>query len=529
MAYQNIRTSFVNKNGVPYNLQYDVKTGNVQIIQQNAPAGTKPIYQDGKWNTSATTLGFSDSEKKQLHTEVIVAVQGAYKNVGGVSSGAILAQWASENFTNGSPGQSSVNPQNAVSGNVGGVGGRSTIAGGGTGTVGGASKTSATTGTQQTGTGGGGTSAVGAGGGVGSLFGFLQNPAEEYKNFAVNGSKFGVPNEKELFSGEMKYPIDMMTSQQDHFAISQFRYKPSKADAIFGGTASAVQTLTSGLQLGSNLSTIIGTVFLPMPNSIADSNNVSWGDDAMGNIAAALAAQTMGTLKESALTAFGGAALGSLAGVGGQKGAQAGLLIKNLDALIKSGAVGPELTTLLGTDFVSRLLKLQGMGVEPESILARGAGIIPNSNLELLFNAPTLRSFTFSYRLSPRSAEEAQKVRRIIRFFKQGMAVKKMSGKSGEASYFLGTPNVFKLEFRSGKTKSIDGVNKFKTCALTSFSCNYTPDGLWAAYDKGQPVSTTMQMSFNELEPIYDTDYQEGQIFGGRDDLSSVSANSVGY
>jgi hypothetical protein len=120
-------------------------------------------------------------------------------------------------------------------------------------------------------------------------------------------------------------------------------------------------------------------------------------------------------------------------------------------------------------------------------------------------------------------------VRKIIRFFKQGMAVKKMSGKSGQASFFLGTPNVFKLEFRTNRSNEIPGVNKFKTCALKSFSCNYTPDGFWAAYEKGQPVSTTMQLMFDELEPIYDTDYQDGNIFSGRGDLSNVSSNSIGY
>jgi hypothetical protein len=60
----------------------------------------------------------------------------------------------------------------------------------------------------------------------------------------------------------------------------------------------------------------------------------------------------------------------------------------------------------LGSELTSMLLKIEGLGVESESILARGAGIVPNSNLELLFNAPTLRSFTFNYRMSPRSARE---------------------------------------------------------------------------------------------------------------------------
>lgn len=84
------------------------------------------------------------------------------------------------------------------------------------------------------------------------------------------------------------------------------------------------------------------------------------------------------------------------------------------------------------------------------------------------------------------------------------------------------------MEYRNG-TKPIDGVNRFKTCALTSFSCNYTPDGIWVAYDAGQPVSTVFSMTFSELEPIYDTDYQENSFLTGENALSSVGSDSVGY
>lgn len=498
MAYQNIKTSFVTKNGVSYNLQYDLPTGAVQLIQQNAPAGTKPIYQDGKWNASATALGFTDAEKTQLHQQTIVSVQAAYNTAGGVNSGGKLAQWASKNFTTGTPGQTSVTPSNAASSTSGG----------------------------------------GSGGGLEQIGAFLQNPAEFYNNFAVNGSQFGVGNEK-IFAKPMKYPIDMMTKHQDHLTISQFRYKPSKADAIFGGTDAVREILTNtvnsdgtrkraGLQFGSNLfEKPIGIVFLPMPNSINDSNNVSWGTDEMGNIAAALTADTMAKLGPKLATAGLAGLTEMLTGIGGGNAAGFALQAQNIATLVTNGLISQELAGVLGGDFTSKILKRQGVEVSPESILARGAGIVPNSNMELLFNAPTLRAFNFSYRLSPRSSDEAKMVRKIIRFFKQGMAAKKLSGKAGESSFFLGTPNVFKLEYRSG-TQPMDAVNKIKTCALTSFSCNYTPDGLWAAYEKGQPVSTVFSMTFNELEPIYDTDYQE-DVFGGRTDLSSVSENSVGY
>ena len=119
--------------------------------------------------------------------------------------------------------------------------------------------------------------------------------------------------------------------------------------------------------------------------------------------------------------------------------------------------------------------------------------------------------------------------------FKQGMAAKKTNGKSGAAAYFLGTPDVFQLSYRTTNDSLIKGVNRIKTCALTGFAMNYAADGNWAAYDEGQPVSVIMNMSFKELEPIYDTDYQMN-IDASRltndnqlQDLYPISDEDVGY
>jgi hypothetical protein len=489
VAYTNVKTPLTTKNGVAYNLQYDTTTGDVQIIQQNAPAGTSPIYQNGQWNSSATTLGFSDAEKTQLHQETIAAVQAAYNSIGGVNSGAKLGQWAAQNFSTGTPGQTSVTPQNSVNGNQGG----------------------------------------GFGNNFGTLSSALLNPAESLKNVSVNGGSFGVPNERDLFSGSMKYPIDLMTDQQDNLAITMYSYKPPNQQSLFGGGERGGLTIVAnGLQRNSTLESKIGTVILPMPQSVSDNNAVSWGRDEMSNISAAVSADTMSNMISKGGVGAIGALAGGVLGAGFKTAAATALQSQNLFKLLTDGKVSPELAAFATADATSKMVKMQGYGVESESILARGAGIVPNSNLELLFSGPELRGFSFSYRVSPRSAEEAAMVRRIIRFFKQGMAPKKKTGQSGQSSFFLGTPNVFKLEYRSG-TKPIEGVNKFKTCALTAFSCNYTPEGIWAAYDSGQPVSIVFSMSFNELEPIYDTDYQEGNIFGGMNDLSSISSNSVGY
>ena len=187
---------------------------------------------------------------------------------------------------------------------------------------------------------------------------------------------------------------------------------------------------------------------------------------------------------------------------------------------------------------------MAGVEVSPEALLSRGIGVIPNSNMELLFNAPTLREFQYSWQMSPRDEDEAEQVKKIIRFFKQGMAAKTLASKAGDKTLFLGTPNVFQLEFKTQNNKLIEGVNKLKTCAVTGTSVNYAPGGSWAAYEEGQPVSTVLTIRVQELEPIYATDYQGGEkgtavvenrkrdpsdpenSFG---DLYSITDSEVGY
>lgn len=54
-----------------------------------------------------------------------------------------------------------------------------------------------------------------------------------------------------------------------------------------------------------------------------------------------------------------------------------------------------------------------------------------------------------------------------------------------------------------------------KECALQRFSVNYTPENNYATYEDGYMVSYEINMQFQELEPIYNDDYQ--------------SVNGIGY
>ena len=56
---------------------------------------------------------------------------------------------------------------------------------------------------------------------------------------------------------------------------------------------------------------------------------------------------------------------------------------------------------------------------------------------------------------------------------------------------------------------------------------NYTPEGAFASYEKGQPVSILLSLNFQELEPIYDTDYKVGE--GGNVEGERTSDTGEGY
>ena len=350
------------------------------------------------------------------------------------------------------------------------------------------------------------------------------------------------------------YPIDAdFGNTQDYIQINQFTYKPINQDVFFGGlTGNAGSTLLNGLQNTSPKEKYLGLVKLPMPNQLQDSNNVAWGQDQLNAITAAVAGAVFG-VSGKGLDLMGELITGERKLFGKPEDNQKlSLMGEARKILSKDGrdSAGAKIGSfidklknnsdaqLLGRSVLgSAILNVAQFGVSPETALARGAGVVPNSNMQLLFNAPTLREFTFNWRLTARSREEAIRVKNIIRFFKQGMAVKKNNkNKTGEGSFFLGTPNIFDIHFKTSKQNyeildRNDSVLRIKTCALTGVAVNYTPDGMWNAYEKGMPTSVLLSLRFGELEPIFDTDYEEDpfKINNKVTDQRSVPIDAIGY
>jgi len=221
----------------------------------------------------------------------------------------------------------------------------------------------------------------------------------------------------------------------------------------------------------------LGHIILPIPDGVTDQNKVDFGSGTLNPL------QVAGS--EFALNFL-------LKGIG-----EAG---KTAADVFKQTATDKNIQTALAT-----LLTSTGLGVENDQLLARTKGNIVNNNLELLFKGPTLRPFQFSFNLSPRDVGEARQVQKLIRALKQSSSVQRTPG-----GLFLATPNTYKLEFKNGRTnRTHEFLPRIKECALLNVSVNYMPENMYMTYNDSSMVAYKVDLAFQELEPIFNDDYED--------------------
>lgn len=347
-------------------------------------------------------------------------------------------------------------------------------------------------------------------------------PNPEYLNASDNSVFNTLRRPRKIAGGGvLQYPIDLDTDIQDYFEIQIFKYRAAKRlprineDVENAAGGIYARSNLRGLRQNQRLQDLQSTIQLPIPNSVKDQNAVGWGGGEMSGVAGSI----LGPVTD--------ALFGQMTSTQIEQSDELIQKIKNgvktgTDALDRVGEIFGGVTDVLGEkavrrrnmlSMISNLSNVAGININVNQAISR-FGAVENPNLELLITGPSLRSFSFTIRLTPRSPEEARKVRMIIRSLKQGMAIKKGQQlfEGGSRGLLLGTPDVFKLRYIKARTqKDIKGLNKFKTCALQNMSVDYTGEaGRFAAYDDdSQPVTSIITLSFSELVPIYDTDYVE--------------------
>ena len=330
----------------------------------------------------------------------------------------------------------------------------------------------------------------------------------------------------------LAYPFDI-DPQQDHLKITKYKYTRPGVQASRPASRSVEQVpvykykrpkqskrqkarhgdRTTKTQIGYrdqvtnaagdsviNRMEPLGSVLLPMPK-VVDTNGADWGESKLNIFG--LAAVSMGDKL----------ALGRL-GLSEEKQKEIQAIQKNISQGRTSGL--KDVGGALGASaFSQTAATAAGINIDQNAFLARSSGRVLNPNAELLFQGPVLRDFNFDFLMIARSRVEGESIRKIIRFFKIGMAPQFNN------STFLNTPDIFTLQYKRGKGEldELDTVNRFNPggLALRTIAVDYAPSGYWSAYQDSQPVALKMSLNFAELRPIY------------RSDQEQTPSTSVGY
>ena len=334
-----------------------------------------------------------------------------------------------------------------------------------------------------------------------------------------------------------RYPYTMLSRETDYLQIDVVGYTPVRDSNPISGTVKVpdpnavgpfnkenpppmiekgIKSLAgkAGNRKNSNKESK-GTILLPIPSNISDTNAVDYQTSNLNSIAGAAVGGVMGVME-------GGGRFANMSVTDALMAT--GEDVKSAVSSVNAAVGGGEQVRGFITRFLaSKAVGIANINITPNQILARSTGEIMNPNMELLFNGPSLRSFRFQFKLTPRGKTEADEVRNIIRTFKEHMAPK-----VSNAGTFLKTPDVFELRYRKG-TDPHPFLHRFKQCFLKEVNVNYTGEGTYATYDDGTPVSMIMDLSFQEIEPIYNTDYDGGFTGPLADPKQAFKSSGVGY
>lgn len=169
-----------------------------------------------------------------------------------------------------------------------------------------------------------------------------------------------------------------------------------------------------------------------------------------------------------------------------------------------SGLEGIDFGTLASESFIKGLKSGSAEAQSLASVASISQGRVVNNRTELIFDNIDRRSFTFDFKMIPRTATEAQQIQKIVKKFRANMApdfdAASDSGKS------MVVPSAFEIEFKPNNNEYLP---KIGTSVCTS--CNVTYGGARPQfYNDGSPVETSMTLTFQELEMITRTRIDNG-------------------
>jgi hypothetical protein len=134
-----------------------------------------------------------------------------------------------------------------------------------------------------------------------------------------------------------------------------------------------------------------------------------------------------------------------------------------------------------------------------KALFAIDSGKVITPKMELMFEGIGRRNFSFSFVLIPKSAQEAEVIKKIVKKFKVHMSADYVGGGS-KGQREMSFPDMFDIEYMYLGTRN-PNLNKIATCALTKMDVEYGGDR-YVSYEDGVPQTTKISLSFTEFDII---------------------------
>jgi hypothetical protein len=299
--------------------------------------------------------------------------------------------------------------------------------------------------------------------------------------------------------GSVRYPHDMLIDEAEDFVMFDFYdYKPpfqgKKSVNDVGGESIANLTLgdynATGYAGEYFKDKAYPQVLLYMPQDVQDSFSAKWEGKKFGQITTGL------------ISAAGQA--------------------KNIEKVKKTGEL---LNATLDNSMVNAASaivtglaqKITGDQITAGDLFGGISGVARNPNVEVLFQSMELRTFDLTFKMTPFDESDVQRMDGIIRIFKMAMLPQYNLGEgvsvygrdnNGLDAGFIQVPKVCAVNFMRGSSRN-RFLPRYKMCAITDVNVNYTPDNVYATFDRSSPVATELKISFMETKLVFSEDIKE--------------------
>ena len=215
-----------------------------------------------------------------------------------------------------------------------------------------------------------------------------------------------------------------------------------------------------------------GTIRLPLPNQLAESQGVTYANKNL----------EMGV----------GAALNQAAGRG----------VNSI-----AGAAGAVDTGIGGAMISGAARLLNSLGAQNAAAAGQLAGVALNPWLTVLFEGPEYRTHTFSWTLTPTNERESRTIAQMITTFKFNM-LPDSSGALGGT--LLSYPNIVQLSIAKARGDYWNYI--FKPGVIKNFTVNYAPAGQPSMFNRtNAPTAVQISMTIQEIEFFLQRDYGSAQ------------------